>query len=226
LFIQRSFLLVLSPALVTAATAPMLTYSTYLPNEFTPNAIATDSAGNIYLGGSAAINASSRAGFVTKLSPQNGQYFYQSFLNGPAYQAVNAIAVDAAGNAYVAGTSANGQTTEQGFVAKLDPNGNVLFTTTLGGSATGTAVAIALSAEGQIIVSGMSTSSGFPSTPGAAYSASNTADRPYLLELDPTGTTTIFSATGIGGSSIALDSAGNIYISGATTLLDYPTTPG
>ncbi|HEY6344712.1 MAG TPA: IPT/TIG domain-containing protein [Bryobacteraceae bacterium] len=209
-------------------TAPMLTYSTYLPDAFTPNAIASDSSGNIYLAGIAASYVTSEAGFVTKLNPQNGQYLYQSFLNGQ----VNAIAVDAAGNAYVAGNAyaaganASDQTTEQGFVAKLDPNGNVLFTTTLGGSATGTALAIALSAHGQIIVSGISTSSGFPSTPGAPYSASNTANHPYLLELDPTGTTTIFSATGIGGNSIALDSAGSIYVAGVTTLLDYPTTRG
>jgi len=67
--------------------------------------------------------------------------------------------------------------------------------------------------------------SGFPST-GGAYSIANSAEHPYLLELDPTGTTTIFSATGIGGSAIALDSSGNIYVAGTTNLLDYPTTPG
>jgi uncharacterized protein (TIGR03437 family) len=47
-----------------------------------------------------------------------------------------------------------------------------------------------------------------------------------LLELDPTGTKLVFSATGIGGSALAVDSSGDIYVAGSTFLLDYPTTPG
>ena len=43
------------------------------------------------------------------------------------------------------------------------------------------------------------------------------------MELDAAATV-IFSATGIGGSSIALYGAGNIYVAGSTTRLDYPTT--
>jgi uncharacterized protein (TIGR03437 family) len=65
----------------------------------------------------------------------------------------------------------------------------------------------------------------FPVTPGA-YNIANSQGHPYLLELDPTGARYIFSATGIGGSAIALDPSGNIYVAGTTFLLDYPTTPG
>jgi uncharacterized protein (TIGR03437 family) len=210
-----------------AATAPVLTYSTYLRDAFVPNAIATDSSGNIYLAGSAVIDPATqgKAGFVVKLNPQSGQYIYQSFLNGQANQIVNAIAVDESGNAYVAGTNANSGGMEQSFVAKLNSNGDLLFSTPIGGSTESQALAIALTAGGQILVSGMSVGSAFPSTPGA-YSVPNTADRPYLVEFDPTGTKTIFSATGIGGNAITLDPAGNIYVAGSTVQLDYPTTPG
>ena len=48
----------------------------------------------------------------------------------------------------------------------------------------------------------------------------------FLTELDAAADKTIFSATGIGGSSIALDAAGNIYMAGSSTGTGYPTTPG
>jgi uncharacterized protein (TIGR03437 family) len=100
-----------------------------------------------------------------------------------------------------------------------------VFSDLLGGSAASSARAVAVNASGQVLVSGISTSSAFPATPGA-YSIANTANHPYLLELDPAGATVVFSATGIGGSALAADAAGNIYMAGTTALLDYPTTPG
>jgi hypothetical protein len=91
---------------------------------------------------------------------------------------------------------------------------------------TSSAQAVAVNASGQILISGLVTGgSPFPVTPGA-YNIANSLGHPYLLELDPTGARCIFSATVIGGSAIALDPSGNIYVAGTTFLLDYPTTPG
>jgi len=228
----------------SAPTFPVLTYSTYLRDGFTPTAIATDSSGNIYMAGNATVNAeaSERTVLVVKLNPQGSQYVYVRFLGDTLFGQVTALAVDSAGNAYVAGTttSADFPVTPGGnfattpgsavapmrsFVAKLDPDGNPVFSDLIGGPAASFAQAVAVNAAGQILVSGTSQSSGFPSTAGA-YSVSNTTNHPYLLELDPTGTKMVFSATGIGGSAIVLDSSGNIYVAGTTGQLDYPTTPG
>jgi len=231
--------LVLAPAFA----APQLTYSTYLRDGFTPNAIATDAAGNIYLAGSAVVDpgTAQTMALVVKLNPQATQYVYVRYLGGSVYDSAAAIAVDSAGNAYVAGTTASpdfpvtdggnlataaaGTSNERSFVVKLDPNGVVLFSDILGGSANNQAQAVAVSAAGEIVVSGTSISSGFPATAGA-YSISNSANHPYLLALEGTGARLVFSATGIGGSALAIDGAGNIYMAGTTNLLDYPTTAG
>ncbi len=251
----RSLSLLLSSGLAFAASAPsfpVLTYSTYLRDSFTPNAIAIDSSGNIYMAGSAVVDpaTSQTAALVVKLNPQASQYLYIQYLGGSRYDRANAIAVDAAGNAYVAGSAnstdfpvtpggnlgtpppAAPQLSSRSFVTKLDPNGEVVFSDLLGGSAISYGEAVAVTPAGQILVSGAidsTTLTGanappFPGTPGA-YKTPNTVGA-YLLELDPSGVKMIFSALGIGGSAIALDSSGNIYVAGSTGQLDYPTTPG
>lgn len=230
----------------SAASFPVLKYSTYLRDGFSPKAIATDSSGNIYMAGNAIVDpaTSQITILVLKLNPQGSQYIYARYIGGSVRDSANAIAVDAAGNAYVAGSTASpdfpvtsgghlgtapaGLSSQRSFLVKLDPSGTIVFSDLLGGSAGSAAQAVAVSATGQIIVTGLvSDGAGpaFSTTPGA-YSIPNTANHPYLLELDPTGTKTVFSATGIGGSALALDPSGNIYVAGSTYLLDYPTTEG
>ena len=229
-----------------APSFPVLKYSTYLRDSFVPKAIATDSSGNVYMAGNAVVDpaTSQSTVLVVKLNPQGSQYLYVRYFGGSVKDSANAIAVDGEGNAYVAGSTASpdfpvtsggrlgtapmGLTSQRSFVVKLDPSGAMVFSDLLGGSAGSAAQAIAVNATGQIIVTGMVSDGGgpaFPTTAGA-YSIANTANHPYLLELDPTGTKTVFSATGIGGGAIALDASGNIYVAGSTSLLDYPTTPG
>ncbi len=226
----------------TIPSYPEITYSTYLSNGFTPYAIATDSAGNIYLAASASVDAPNPhvTALIAKLNPQATEYLYVRYFGGSVGDSANAIAVDSAGNAYIAGitespdfpvttggnlgTAPTSQTDQRSFVAKFDPDGNLVFSDLLGGSTVSQAQAVAVTASGQVLVSGATQSSGFPTTAGA-YTISDSANHPYLLELDPTGTKLVFAATGIGGSALALDAAGNIYVAGSTYLLDYPTTP-
>jgi uncharacterized protein (TIGR03437 family) len=227
----------------SASAFQLLTYSTYLRDNFTPRAIAADTSGDIYLAGFVTVDPATNqaTALIVKLNPQANQFLYQRYLGGSVYDAANAIAVDSAGDAYIAGVtqspdfpvtaggnfasapaSPNGQ---RSFVTKLDPEGNVIYSATIGGAAASSAQAIAVTAAGQAIVTGTCQTSGFPSTAGA-YSIANTQQHPYLLELDPAGATVVFSATGIGGTALALDSAGDIYVAGSTTQLDYPTTAG
>ena len=55
----RTLSVLLFSGLALAASYPVLTYSTYLRDSFTPMAIATDSSGNIYMAGNAIIDPTS-----------------------------------------------------------------------------------------------------------------------------------------------------------------------
>jgi uncharacterized protein (TIGR03437 family) len=225
----------------TAAWAASgLTYSTYLREGFTPSAIAADSSGNVYLAGSTSINTatSQTAAMVVKLDPTGAQYLYVRTFGGSASDAAQGIAVDSAGDAFVTGTTSSpdfpvtpGRQTgtlpaaneTRAFLVEFDPHGELLFSNVLGNVST-TGLAVALASDGGIVVSGLS-NKGLAASPGA-YSVPDTSGRPFLMKLDSTGSTVLFTATGIGGNALALDSAGNIYMAGSTIYTDYPTTPG
>jgi uncharacterized protein (TIGR03437 family) len=233
--------LFLAAVILKNATPANLAISTYLKDGLSPAAIASDSAGNIYLAGSAVIDPISQAtsAVVAKLDPKANQYLYLAYFDSAANDQLSSIAVDSAGNAYIAGWTTNpnfpsagalgtaptSNTDTRAFVAKLSPNGEVMFAVLIGGATTAQASGIALTPQGQILVSGVASSSGFPQTPGA-YSIADSTNRWFLMELDAGASQVIFSATGIGGSSIALDASGNIYLAGSSPGTDYPTTPG
>ena len=136
-----------------AARAATLEWNTFLGgaggNEVAAG-IARDAAGNIYVVGVATAGfgiptrpytASSDA-FVAKLSP-NGTRLWLTFLGGSGQDFGEAVAVNAAGNVYVAGYSnatwgaplvAYSQSTD-GFVARLDAStGTLVWQTFVGGS--------------------------------------------------------------------------------------------
>ncbi len=223
-----AFILVTTALGLTAATSyPALAYATYLRDHFTPTAIASDSSGNIYLAGNAAVDSPNgqTTVLVLKLNPTATQYIYTRFIGGSVNDSVAGIAVDGAGNAYIAGVTnspdfpvtANtgstppGSSQERSYVAKLNATGELVYSMFLGGSANSFAQAIAVNASGAAIVSGTSV--------GASES-------PYLTEVNPAGTAIVFSTAQIGGTALAVDAAGSIYVAGTTGSLTYPTTPG
>ena len=168
---------------------PVLTYSTYLggSSEERVGGIAFDAQGNIYVAGmtSAAdfpatappAMSHGRDGgdaFVVKLNATGDQFLYATYIGGSDYEQPAGLAVDGDGNVYLAGqtyswdfptlngiqSSRRGLT--DGFVAKLDPNGVVVYSTYLGGSGEDRASGIAVDALGRAYVSGSTLSADFP----------------------------------------------------------------
>ncbi len=153
------------------------------------------------------------------------------------------IAVDPAGNTYVAGatTSATFPTVAayqpslhggyDAFVAKFDPAGSsLLYATYLGGLADDIALGIAVNGTGEVFVAGVTGSADFPTSAGA-YQTSLQGTDGFVTRISSTGNSLVYS-TFIGKSGrtqfngLAVDTAGNAHVTGVTNSSDYPTTPG
>ena len=186
--------------------------------------------------------------FVTKLNPVGtAPLVYSTYLGGNGGDGGNGIAVDAAGNAYVTGLTGSTnfpttpgafQTAKQGFynvfVTKLNPAGTapLIYSTYLGGSTSDIATGIAVDTAGSAYVTGYAFSSNFPTTPGAFQTIYQGNGDAFVTKLNPAGSAPLVYSTYLGGSGfdygngIAVDAAGNAYVTGYTGSTNFPTTPG
>lgn len=150
---------------------------------------------------------------------------------------VSAIATDSAGNTYVTGSrlieSAPALSSNDVFVTKLDATGGIVFTTTFGGKGSDIGSAVAVDLAGNIWVGGTTSSENFPlrNPFQAEMGLANRGGTGFLVELAPDGTIIYSSYFGglLGASSVAgvgTDEIGNVYVTGATSSSDFPTTPG
>ncbi len=160
---------------------------------------------------------------------------YSALLGGQGLDEAAAVAVDAAGNIYLAGTTASSNfpgTTGAAaaldvFVAKLDPRGTgLLFAAYIGGSGLDEARGLAIDAEGHAYVVGTTRSSNFPTRAAQQAALAGDADG-FLFKLSTTGAGLVFS-TYQGGTQfdevngVAVDPARNVYVAGSTRSTDLP----
>jgi hypothetical protein len=89
-------------ALMPVSIGANLAYSTYLKDGFTPVALASDAQGSIYMVGR---TDSSRQTIVAKVDAQGSRYVYFTDSGLGSKSVAAAIAVDGAGNAYIAAVS-------------------------------------------------------------------------------------------------------------------------
>jgi hypothetical protein len=169
--------------------------------------------------------------FITKMDANGSHMIYSTFLGGTADDYVGGIAVDSRDGAYVTGYTASGdfptlnpfqtdRAEDDVFVAKLNRyDGNLLYSTYLGGSAWDNGYGIAVDTSGCAYVTGYAFSSDFPTTfPPQAVSGI------FVTKFSCSGNSVIYSTRIVGGSasSIAVDNMGQAYITGVCTSPGFP----
>jgi hypothetical protein len=185
-----------------------------------------------------------RDAFVAKLSATGNQLVYSTYIGGGSHDSGKAIALDSSGNAYVAGNTRSGnfpvinafQTSNGGqqdaFISKLSADGSaLLWSTYLGGYGDDSGRSIALDSAGSTYLTGGTGSANFP-TYNALQSSSGGGQDAFVTKLSADGKVLIYS-TYLGGSSgsvgagemgtgIDVDAAGNAYVTGTTSSLNFP----
>ncbi|HMA30312.1 MAG TPA: SBBP repeat-containing protein [Casimicrobiaceae bacterium] len=164
-------------------------YATFLPGSAAnqANAIAVDLQGNAYVAGWTTATdfpvisgyqpalRGQKDGFVAKIDPAGSRFVYSTFLGGSLDDIINAIAVDADGNAHVAGETYSSdfpslnafQPKKSGFRLVNSSLGNA-FVTKL--DATGSTLRYSSFLGGEICTSYCQSLGGLPQYPGdAAY---------------------------------------------------------
>lgn len=199
--------------------------------------------------------------FVTKINPAGNALVYSTYLGGGREDAGEAIVVDSLGNAYVAGTTAAEEfptanavqptfgggrcgglrpiPCNDAFAVKIDTDGNLIYSTFIGGNANDEGHAIAVDSDGAAYIVGATQSYDFPTKdPIQAHLAEGLCDSPdlvdniycddaFIAKINPDGRSFAYS-TFLGGPGIddgygvALDPAGDAYVSGTTFSSAFP----
>lgn len=230
---RSTFLLLLFPAFTQAAITISPSYLA-LPAGATTTSAVADGSGNVLLTGQYPIQGQiSPQMFVAKLPPGGGVplYFTAIALGCPSCGS-GQIAVDGAGNAYVAGATGwagfpttegvlesglNGATSA-GFVVKLNPAGGVVYSTLFGGGAkeTDEPYAMAVNAAGEVFVTGNTIGGNFPLT-STAIKPENPGAYLFLMRISANADRVIYSVA-LGGTHLAVDSQSNAYLAGSGEL--------
>jgi hypothetical protein len=215
--------------------------------------IAVDSSRNIYVVGRTwstdfpVVNAKypqfrgERDAFVTKFSANGQTVIYSTYLGGNGLEIGKRVTVDGFGNAYVLGLtkSADFPTINakyqqlrgeyDAFITKFSTNGQqVFYSTYFGGSSKDFGSDIAVDSAGNTYVTGVTFSTDFPIV-NAKYPHLWGPTDAFFTKFTADGQRIIYS-TYLGGSGaeegngIAVDTAGNAYVTGSTSSTDFPTS--
>jgi hypothetical protein len=215
--------------------------------------IAVDGSGNAYVTGTASAGFPTTPGafqttfsgemdaFAAKIDPAGSAFVYSTYLGTTRKQGGHGIAVDSSGYAYVTGETNSGSFPTRnnlqakcgnnfdGFVTKIDHTGSLLvYSTYLGGCRLNSGNGIAVDGKGNAYITGQATAGNFPQANPLKKGCDTIQGDAFLTKINPAGTAFVYS-TCLGGSSydnglgVAVDSAGNAYVTGYSSSSDFPT---
>jgi hypothetical protein len=182
---------------------------------------------------------------VAKLNESGTALLYASTFGGTGADECYGVAVDAGGNAHVSGrtrgmgfpVTPNAYQTkpaggDDAFLAKLNAAGTELvYATYLGGKAAEDCFRPAVDAAGNAYIAGASRSPDFPTTPDAIQRRLSGQHNAFVAKFDPSGSALTYSTLLAGKDDgkamrVTLDPAGNVYLVGFTSSMDFPVTAG
>jgi len=216
-------------------------------------AIALDSRGAIHVAGFTRSNkfpsrnayqprfAGEVDAFITGLTSSGSTLLYATFLGGRGWDKAFGIAVDTEGRVITAGVTSSpdfpcrdayqseNKGTLDAFISILSSSGSeLLYSTYLGGDGDDAAFDMALGTDNSIYLSGETFSDNFPTRNSYQASKAGWEQDLFLSRFTSSGSG-IFVSTYLGGrgvdfgGSMALDTAGSVFLAGSTWSADFPT---
>jgi uncharacterized protein (TIGR03437 family) len=224
-------------------------YVTYLPACMaSPSAIAVDPQGSAYIAGvTSTTNDPANGAFqhacVVKLSADGSAVVYTKILAGSNHDSPAAsLSTDASGDAYVTGSTASPDFpvsagalqsklsgVQNAFLTKLDPSGEIIFSTYLGGSGEDSANTLRVDASGNVDLAGVSTSLDFPTTAGTlepqpVVPAARTSPGGFVAKVAPDGKSVVWATYLTSPAAVVPGSGGDLYVFGGAGPGEIPIT--
>ncbi|MFX0055615.1 MAG: SBBP repeat-containing protein [Promethearchaeota archaeon] len=218
-----------------------------------PSKMHVDNQGNVYIVGSTRSTDLATPGsyddtwngnddvFVMKLNPHTGTIHYATYIGGSSDEHPNSLVVDSSGYVYVTGFTQSNDFPKvnaidgvldggtDAFIFKLNADGTgLVFSTFIGGDGHEESSDIALGVDGDICITGRTGSSDFPTSDGAFDRTLNGSTDAFITKIESDGSGIVYSSL-IGGTGTesgkccVFDDAGNLYVTGTTHSIDFPT---
>jgi len=219
-----------------------INWSSYIgTNTDTSYTVALDTNGNVYVGGETRLSSwanggwditnSGSDGYIVKFNSA-GDHIWSTYIGGSNNESSSGLALDNSGNVYVCGETSSssswvsggwntiyGGGTYDGFIVKLTPTGQHVWSSYLGGNNEDQSKSVALDNTGNLFISGNTSSVDWISNGWKTIYGGGAFDG-FLVKLTSSGqylwSTYLGGTNDDNGKGVAVDSDGNVYTTGTT----------